>query len=208
MQALDFNRGLCCRWQRKKISYVVRNCCRKGTNEINNLFVTVKEQQYIFDQWLAQYKALFFKVIRAYAFTDMDRDDLFQEISMQAWNSIPSFKQESGVSTWLYRIALNTAIKWSKKERKHRQPTETLESVGQVLRDTGVPMDERLVWLYEEISHLNEVDRSITLLLLEGLSYKEMSIILGITETYIGVKISRIKKHLATKSKKTETYGV
>jgi RNA polymerase sigma-70 factor (ECF subfamily) len=170
--------------------------------------VTTEEQQYIFDQWFHQYKALFFKVVRAYAFTEMDQDDLFQEIAIQAWHSIPSFRSESSASTWLYRIALNTAIRWSQKERKHRNTSETLESVEHVLRDNGLPMDERLVWLYEEISHLNPVDRSITLLLLEGLSYKEMALILGITESNVGVKINRIKKYLADKSKKTETYGI
>lgn len=170
--------------------------------------MTEQEQQYIFDQWLYQYKALFFKIVRAYAFTAMDQDDLFQEITMQAWHSIPSFKKEAAVSTWLYRIAFNTAIKWSQKERKHRKASEPLERAEHVLRDNGIPMDERLVWLYEEISKLNEVDRSITVLLLEGLSYKEIAIILGITESNVGVKINRIKKNLTVKSKKTETYGI
>lgn len=170
--------------------------------------MTVQEQQHIFDQWLNQHKALFFKVVRAYAFTAMDQDDLFQEITIQAWHSIPSFKNESAVSTWLYRIAFNTAIKWSQKERKHHNARETLESVEHVLQDNGLPMDERLAWLYREISKLNEVDRSITLLLLEGLSYKEMAAIVGITESNIGVKINRIKKDLAIKSKKTEPYGI
>lgn len=170
--------------------------------------MTLQEQQYIFDQWLHQHKALFFKIVRTYAFTPMDRDDLFQEITLQVWHSIPSFKNEAAVSTWLYRIAFNTAIKWSQKEQKHRTASATLDSVEHVLQENHLPMDKRLIWLYEEISKLNEVDRSITLLLLEGLSYKEMALILGITESNIGVKINRIKKHLAGKSKKTEPYGL
>jgi RNA polymerase sigma-70 factor (ECF subfamily) len=170
--------------------------------------VTEQEQQIIFDQWLHQYKALFFKVVRMYAFTSMDRDDLFQEISVQAWRSIPSFRQEAAPSTWLYRIAINTAISWSQKERKHQQVHDTPENIEHVLRDTGQPMNERLTWLYEQISQLNEVDRSITLLMLEGLSYKEMATILGITESNIGVKINRIKKALALKSKKATSYGI
>ena len=164
--------------------------------------MTVSEQENIFDQWLRDYKGLFFKVMRAYAFTEMDRDDLFQEIAIQSWHSIPSFKNESAPSTWLYRVAINTAIKWSQKEKKHRKANDTLEAVQYILRDTGPPMDERLAWLYEEIATLNEVDRSITLLLLEGLSYKEMATILGISESNVGVKINRIKKHLSEKSKK------
>ena len=71
------------------------------------------EQQQIFNTWLGQYKALLFKVVRAYAFTEFDRDDLFQEITIQVWHSIPKFRRESAVSTWLYRVSLNTAIRWS-----------------------------------------------------------------------------------------------
>jgi len=172
--------------------------------------VTEQEQQQLFNQWLHQYKALFFKVIRAYAFTAMDRDDLFQEITLQAWRSIPSFQQKSSVSTWLYRISFNTAITWSHKARKHRNTDEMIENIEQVLveKEVASPDDERLNWLYKEISYLDEVDRSITLLLLEGSSYKEIAVILGISESNVGVKVHRIKKALTLKSKKIETYGI
>jgi RNA polymerase sigma-70 factor (ECF subfamily) len=163
--------------------------------------VTEKEQQHIFEQWLSQHKALVFKVVRAYAFTAMDQDDLFQEISIQVWRSVTAFRQESSVTTWLYRIALNTAIKWVRKERKHQQDGN-LEEVQHVLQENKMPVDERLVWLYEEISRLDEIDRSVTLLMLDNFSYKEMADILGITESNVGVKINRIKKHLISKSKK------
>lgn len=163
--------------------------------------MTEKEQQHIFEQWLSQHKALVFKVVRAYAFTAMDQDDLFQEISIQVWRSVTAFRQESSVTTWLYRIALNTAIKWVRKERKHQQDGN-LEEVEHVLQENKMPVDERLVWLYEEISRLDEIDRSVTLLMLDNFSYKEMADILGITESNVGVKINRIKKHLISKSKK------
>jgi RNA polymerase sigma-70 factor (ECF subfamily) len=165
-------------------------------------------QQQIFGQWLGQHKALLFKIVRAYAFTDMDRDDLFQEIAIQVWHSIPSFRNESAVTTWLYRVSLNTAIKWSGKERKHRDTKETLDHVENILRENRAPMDERLIWLYEEISKLDEIDRSITLLLLDGFSYKEMAGIIGITESNVGVKINRIKKYLTAQSKKYERNGI
>ena len=77
-----------------------------------------KEQRDIFNEWLSNYKALFFKVISAYASDREDQNDLFQEICLQVWRSIPNFRGESKVSTWLYRITLNTAIKWSTKEKK------------------------------------------------------------------------------------------
>jgi RNA polymerase sigma-70 factor, ECF subfamily len=163
--------------------------------------MTEKEQKHIFENWLAQYKALIFKTVRAYAFNHMDRDDLFQEITIQVWRSIPTFRQESSVTTWIYRISLNTAIKWARKERKH-YPSETLDQEQHILVESGLKMDERLVWLYEEIYRLDEIDRSIALLLLDNFSYKEMSDILGITESNVGVKINRIKKYLIAKSKR------
>ena len=167
--------------------------------------MTEKEQLNILEDWLGQYKGLIFKIVRAYAATD--HDDLFQEIIIQIWHSIPAFRQESSATTWLYRISLNTAIKWTRKQRKHYQ-AETLENVQHILEENRIQPDERLVWLYEEIHKLDEIDRSITLLLLEGFSYKEMAVILGITESNVGVKINRIKKQLIAKSKNYEHHGI
>ena len=166
-----------------------------------------KEQQQIFEDWLSQHKALIFKIVRAYTFTVMEQDDLFQEIIIQVWHSIPAFRRESSVTTWLYRISLNTAIKWTKKERKHSQ-SETIDGVKHILEESRMSTDERLTWLYEEIYKLDEIDRSVTLLLLDGFSYKEMASILGITESNIGVKINRIKKQLISKSKKYDHHGI
>lgn len=169
--------------------------------------MTEKEHQQVFEDWLTHYKAVIFKVVRAYAFTAMEQDDLFQEIIIQVWHSVPKFRSEASVVTWLYRISLNTAIKWRTKERKHAG-SETLDGMQHILQERKVQADERLTWLYEEIYKLDEIDRSITLLLLEGFSYKEMAIILGITESNVGVKINRIKKLLISKSKQHDLYGI
>ena len=169
--------------------------------------MTEIEQQQIFEDWLSQHKVLIFKIVRAYAFNVMDQDDLFQEIIIQTWHSVPRFRGEASVITWLYRISLNTAIKWAKKERKHSQ-SETLEGVQHILQESRMQIDERLTWLYEEIYKLDEIDRSVTLLLLDGFSYKEMAAILGITESNVGVKINRIKKQIISKSKKHDHYGI
>jgi RNA polymerase sigma-70 factor, ECF subfamily len=80
--------------------------------------------------------------------------------------------------------------------------------VQHILQEGRRQTDERLTWLYEEIYKLDAIDRSISLLLLDGFSYKEMASILGITESNVGVKINRIKKHLITKSKKIENHGI
>jgi len=161
--------------------------------------LTEKERLDILEEWLKLHKGIIFKVVRAY--TIADHDDLFQEIIIQVWHSIPAFRQEASVTTWVYRVALNTAIKWTKKEKKYAG-AETLDKVQHLLHENKTPIDERLVWLYREIYKLDEIDRSVTLLLLEGFSYKEMSAILGISESNVGVKINRIKKHLIARSKK------
>ena len=167
--------------------------------------MTEKEQLDILEEWLKLHKGIVFKVIRAY--TQTDHDDLFQEITIQVWNSIPTFRCEASVTTWLYRIALNTAIKWTKKEKKYSS-AETINHIQHLLLENRTPIDERLNWLYGEIYKLDEIDRSVTLLLLDGFSYKEMSAMLGISESNVGVKINRIKKQLIAKSKNYDYHGI
>lgn len=169
--------------------------------------MTETEQKQIFNDWLDQHRSLIFKVVRAYAFTPMDRDDLFQEITIQIWRSIPAFRQESAVATWMYRITLNTAIKWVTKERKH-YGAQHIDDVQHILVERMAQPNDRLAWLYEEISKLDEIDRSLTLLLLDSFSYKEMAAMLGITESNVGVRINRIKKYLIEKSKKYDHHGI
>ena len=161
----------------------------------------VSEQSRIFDDWLSRHKGLLFKVVHAYAFTSHDREDLFQEVATQLWNSIPRFRAESSATTWLYRVALNTALAWSRKERRQRDRTEAMEEQAPVLREMSPGKDRRLGWLYEQIAQLDHVDRSLTLLLLDGHSYREIAETLGISETHVGVKINRIKKHLKNLTK-------
>lgn len=184
----------------------VRFSCFLGTNG-KDITVIGTAQRDIFETWLKLHRGLLFKVVRAYAFTRADQDDLFQEITIQVWNSIPSFRQESAVTTWLYRISLNTAIKWVKKETKYSR-VQSIDDVPAILFERVPHIDDRLVWLYEEIYKLNEVDRSIALLLLDNFSYKEMAVILGITESNVGVKINRIKKQLINKSKLYDHHGI
>ncbi len=166
------------------------------------------EQQRTFAGWLTAHKGLFFKVVRAYAFTPHDQEDLFQEIATQVWRSVPSFRGEAAVTTWIYRVALNAAIAWTQKERKHRDGTQSLDGVEPAILQSSEATDPRVEWLYAQIRELNEVDRSLTLLMLDGFSYKEMAAMLGITENYVGVKISRIKEHLTSKSKEESRHAV
>lgn len=164
--------------------------------------MTASEQNSVLLAWLDGHKGLLFKIVRAYAVTAMDMDDLFQEIVIQVWHSIPSFRQRSAISTWIYRIAINTALKWKARGRPLTEP------ISLVLEEHVAPVDERLSWLYSAIQQLDVIDRSITLLLLDGFSYKEIAAIMGLTESNVGVKINRIKKRLIEQSKKITHYGI
>lgn len=162
-----------------------------------------KTQKQIFDDWLSQHKGILFKIILAYAFNPHDQEDLFQEISLQVWKSIPDFRNESKPSTWIYRVALYTATVWVRKEKK--QPsTQPMTGVERTLTVTNHPRDERSEWLYQQIGQLEPIDRSVCLLLLDGFSYKEMAEMLGISESNVGVKVHRIKQHLIQESKEVE----
>ena len=154
-----------------------------------------------------RHKGLIFKVVRVYARSAMDQDDLFQEIAIQVWHSVPAFREESAVATWIYRISFNIAIKWVRKEKKHYH-AGTLDSLAHTLYENKNQSDSRLDWLLDEISKLDEIDRSIAVLLLDDFSYKEMASIIGISESNVGVKINRIKKDLISKSKKYDHHGI
>jgi RNA polymerase sigma-70 factor (ECF subfamily) len=158
------------------------------------------ERDRIFGEWLAGHKGILFKVVHAYAFEHADRQDLFQEIAIQVWRSVDAFRGESSVPTWMYRVALNTALAWRRREHRPQRGKEPLEGAESLLTtESSAKPDPRLEWLYRQIAQLKDVDRSVALLLLDGFSYKEIASITGLTESNVGVKINRIKSALAGK---------
>jgi RNA polymerase sigma-70 factor, ECF subfamily len=157
------------------------------------------ERERIFGDWLAGHTGILFKVVHAYAFEHADRQDLFQEIVIQVWRSVDAFRGESSVSTWVYRVALNTAIAWTRKEGRHQRRKQLEVVEGLLTTASPDAPDPRLEWLYHQIAQLKDVDRSVALLFLDGFSYKEIASIVGLTESNVGVKINRIKSALAGK---------
>jgi RNA polymerase sigma-70 factor, ECF subfamily len=158
------------------------------------------ERDRIFAEWLAGHKGILFKVVHTYAFEHADRQDLFQEVAVQLWRSVDAFRGESSVPTWMYRVALNTAIAWTRQHDRHQRGKQSLDVVeGLLTTSSSDAPDPRVEWLYQQIAQLNDVDRSVALLLLDGFSYKEISAIVGITVSNVGVKINRIKLALAGK---------
>ena len=155
------------------------------------------EQAVVFRQWFGQYTALMARLARAYTATPEDCEDLLQEILFEVWRSIPRFEHRASPSTWIYRVALNTALAWQRKGRHQRRFRPLLETadVPQDNREQ-VHDQERIDRLYVAIRQLPKADAALVLLYLEDLSYREMEV-LGISETYVGVKLSHARKVLA-----------
>jgi RNA polymerase sigma-70 factor (ECF subfamily) len=148
----------------------------------------------LFEEWIEAHKPILFKVARAYGANHSDCEDLFQEIALQVWHSVEAWRGDCAATTWIYRVALNTALAWRRRERKHGQGRNDIEAATGLL--IHHERDPRIEWIYERIAELDEANRSLALLLLDGFSYREMSLILGITENNVGVKINRIKATL------------
>jgi RNA polymerase sigma-70 factor (ECF subfamily) len=162
--------------------------------------VNLKQQSQIFKNWIDLHKGIIFKILYAYSSNKQDREDLFQEITLQLWNSIPKFCNRSKETTWIYRVALNTALHWSRNEKKRISSLIPLDKKHFIIKSTDNNLVEDLEWLYSEIRLLGKVDRSLILLYLEGVSYQECSEILGISYSNVGVKINRIKHKLSQRS--------
>jgi RNA polymerase sigma-70 factor, ECF subfamily len=135
-------------------------------------------------------------VVRAYAFEHADRQDLFQEVAIQVWRSVDDYRGDSSVATWLYRVALNSGISWTRKQDRHQRGKQPLEIVAGLLTASAEDADPRVEWLYRQIAQLKDVDRSVALLMLDGFAYKEIAAIAGISEGNVAVKINRIKAAL------------
>jgi len=132
----------------------------------------------------------------------MDADDLFQDISIKIWQNLDSFRQESSIDTWIYRVATNTALLYVRKKNKAHQKSSMMTVETDLIEldsDATHDIEDDLIHLYKSISSLKEMDRIVISLVLEGHSYLEISDITGISVSNVGVKISRIKKALAAK---------
>jgi RNA polymerase sigma-70 factor (ECF subfamily) len=146
---------------------------------------------------IQDHRGVILKVCRIYSNNRDDFDDLFQEIVLQLWRSYTSFKGESRISTWMYRVALNTAITRLHKS-KRRPDSDYLSPFHHNQPDSA---EDRIDMLYERelqtaIDTLNKFDRALLMLYLDEKTYQEMAEIMEISENYIGVKINRIKNQL------------
>lgn len=169
----------------------------RATNGVDNKRMKPEPLEQEFLEFLNRYQLTLRRVCRTYADSAEDREDLFQEMVYQLWRSYPSFRGESARSTWMYRVALNTAIsalRGKTKRDRHIAPVEDLEQLPAREQKSGT--SEQAGMLYRTIRRLNRVDRAVVLLYLEDLSYKELASILGLSESNVGVKLNRIRAKL------------
>ena len=153
----------------------------------------MNEKEFI--KFIQNNKGIINKVSNIYSRTNEDFEDLQQEIILQVWKSIPKFNSQSKVSTWLYKIALNTAL--NIKRKKRIVPID-IELNDRNLKYTASKdrFEEEIKWLYKAIQQLNDIEKAIILLYLEEKSYNEISDITGFPKEQIGVKLSRAKTKL------------
>ena len=157
----------------------------------------------LFIELIREHQALIFKVSGMYTDQKQDQKDLYQEIVYQLWKSYDTFAEKSKISTWMYRVAINTAIK--QLNSKKRQPrTSSIEAIDLPGMDTtdGI-MEERMKRLHKEIEKLNILEKGIILLALEGKKHEEIAEITGLSVTNVGTRMSRIKTKLKSELTKS-----
>lgn len=155
-----------------------------------------------FIQQIKENEGIIYKVAKLYTNTSEDQKDVYQDIVYQLWKSYPSFKANSKISTWMYRVALNTAISYLKKEKKKGTRVSIDNFLLNKIDQVDTVMEERITLLYAHIKKLSIVERGIVLLHLEGKNYDEIAAITGFTATNIGTRLGRIKQKLKSQIKK------
>jgi len=129
-------------------------------------------------------------------------EDLYQEILIQLWKGYRSFRGDAKLSTWIYRVALNTSMTFLRdRKRKTRHTHEISEAIHIGVQDQPLEIKDQVDQLHKAIRKLPEEDRSIIILYLDDYPYKEIAEIIGLSSSHIGVKINRIKKKLLTELK-------
>jgi RNA polymerase sigma factor (sigma-70 family) len=157
------------------------------------------EQEFI--SLLNQHQKIVYKVCNLYMDMHSDREDLFQEITLQAWKAYGSFRGEAKFSTWLYRVALNTAITFFRKEKK-KPAIYSTDLLPEQPDENDDPIEEQVKAMYAAIGELSKIDKAIVMLYLEDYSYIEIGEMMGITANNVAVKMNRIKTKLREETQK------
>lgn len=158
-----------------------------------------KERETIFLNALEENQEKLFRICLIYSKDHEDAKDLFQEILVHVWRSMATFQGNSSLGTWMFRIALNVCLRFKTKHTKNQGRFIQLDSmtIGNFgSKEKSGTENEKLIRLRKCVKKLNEGDKAIVALYLEGLAYREISSILGLSENNIAVKVKRIKSKL------------
>ena len=158
----------------------------------------MNELEQSFLELMEHHKQLIYKVCFMYASDDETIGDLYQETMLNLWKGFPRFRRESKPSTWIYRIAMNTCISWFRASSARPHTISLTLSMADLF--VGDQERENLKELYALINRLGKLERALILLWLDELSYEEISEILGISPSNVGVRINRIKAKLKAMS--------
>ncbi len=149
----------------------------------------MREQSFV--KLIHEHQGIIHKICRLYRDSKEDREDLFQEIAYQLWKSFASYKGEAKISTWMYRIALNTAIASFRKKKLNVEYRPELPELSYFEESDEYQIRQER--LFAVLKQLNESERAIITLYLDELSYRQIAEIIGINENNLGVKLNRIK---------------
>ena len=157
----------------------------------------------LFKEWLETHRGIMFKVTQSFARTPTDAAELQQEIQIQLWNSLPAFTGKAKPSTWIYRVCLNTALAWHRSAARRKAGIDPEVDLRQLAVNATTPVDtldqqEMLDKVYAAIRSMGDFDRALVLLMLDGLAYREIAEVIGMTENNVGVALTRARKRLAT----------
>lgn len=159
------------------------------------------ERHQLYLDILEKHKGIVFKVARSYCSNEFDREDLVQEILAQIWRSLDTYTDAFKVTTWMYRVALNVAISFYRKDKsaayKHTEIEDRLLTYDMVQESEN---EQNLSALYAFIDELNDIDKAVLLMYLEGENQAEIAANLNITISNVSTKISRIKQKLKLKT--------
>jgi len=152
---------------------------------------------------MADHIAILYRVVNGFAEGD-DRHDLMQEVMLAVWHAIPRFRAESKPTTFLYRVSHNAALSWQRTRHNYRRCVEQAAIFAEIdVQSDHMPShDPRLDDLYAAIRRLPELDRSLILLSLDDVTYAEMAVIHGLSESNVGVRLNRIKQRLTKEMEK------
>lgn len=158
------------------------------------------DKEHQFELLVREHKRTIYTVCYMFSHNKTEVEDLFQEVLIRLWNGFDHYEGRSGARTWVYRVALNTAINQDKKERRRIETVPLTVDIDPFEADN--PKTQQVRKLHDLISQLELIDRSLVLLWLEGIPYDEIGAIIGITPNNVGVRLARIKEKLVQMSKK------